>query len=178
MDSLRGQLVVATPMLGDPNFAHSVVFLLDHNDEGALGIVLNRPSGADVASTLPHWDTLALAPEVMFVGGPVQPEAVVALGLADAATEAVQPVVPGIAIVDLRADPLALTDEVQGLRLFAGYAGWGGGQLEAEIDEGGWFVVDAVPDDVFGDDPEHLWVRVLSRQGGVFSTITQDPSLN
>lgn len=136
MESLRGQLVVATPMLGDPNFAHSVVFLLDHNDEGALGIVLNRPSGADVASTLPRWDTLALAPEVMFVGGPVQPEAVVALGLADNETEAVQPVVPGVAIVDLRADPLALTDEVQGLRLFAGYAGWGGGQLEVEIDEG------------------------------------------
>ena len=178
MESLRGQLVVATPMLGDPNFAHSVVFLLDHNDEGALGIVLNRPSDADVASTLPRWDTLALAPEVMFVGGPVQPEAVVALALADAETEAVQPVVPGVAIVDLRADPLALTGDVRGLRLFAGYAGWGGGQLEAEIDEGGWFVVDAVPHDVFAVDPDQLWVRVLSRQGGLFSTITEDPSLN
>ena len=176
--SLRGQLVVATPALGDPNFEHSVVFLLDHTDEGALGIVLNRPSNADVADALPRWDTLATAPEVMFVGGPVQPEAVVALGLADGETEAVQTVVPGVAIVDLRSDPTTLVGDVEGLRLFAGYAGWGGGQLEAEISEGGWFVVDVVPDDVFGDDPDHLWVRVLARQGGLFSTITEDPTLN
>lgn len=176
--SLRGQLVVATPVLGDPNFAHTVVFLLDHTEEGALGIVLNRPSESDVADTLPRWDTLAMEPGVMFVGGPVQPEAVVALGLADSETASVQPVVPGVGIVDLRSDPLALVGEVRGLRLFAGYAGWGGGQLEAEIDDGGWFVVDAVPDDVFGDDPDQLWVRVLARQGGLFSTITEDPSLN
>ena len=176
--SLRGQLVVATPVLGDPNFAHTVVFLLDHNEEGALGIVLNRPSESEVAEILPRWDTLATAPEVMFVGGPVQPEAVVALGLADQETSAVQPVVPGVGIVDLRSDPLALAGDVRALRLFAGYAGWGEGQLEAEIDEGGWFVVDAIPDDVFGDDPDDLWVRVLARQGGVFSTITEDPSLN
>ncbi len=177
-ESLRGRLVVATPALGDPNFARTVIFLLDHTPEGALGIVLNRPSGADVADALPRWDTLATAPEVMFVGGPVQPEAVVALGLAESETEAVQPVVPGVAIVDLRSDPLALGRDVRGLRLFAGYAGWGGGQLEAEIDDGGWFVVDALPDDVFGDAPDQLWVRVLARQGGLFTTITEDPSMN
>ena len=178
MENMRGQLVVATPALGDPNFAHTVVFLLDHNEDGALGIVLNRPSEADVVEALPRWHSLATAPEVMFIGGPVQPEAVVALALADTETEAVQPVARGVAIVDLRSDPLSLVGEVQGLRLFAGYAGWGGGQLEAEIDEGGWFVIDAVPDDVFGDDPDRMWVRVLSRKGGLFSTITEDPSLN
>lgn len=177
-NSLRGRLVVATPALGDSNFAHTVVFLLDHSDQGALGIVLNRPSDVGVADTMPRWGDLALAPEVMFVGGPVQPEAVVGLGLADEAMEAVEPVAAGVGIVDLRTDPLALIGGVRGMRLFVGYAGWGGGQLEAEIDQGGWFVIDAVPDDVFGDDPDQLWVRVLSRQGGLFTTISEDPSLN
>jgi putative transcriptional regulator len=181
MDSdeyLRGRLAVATPALGDPNFAHTVVFLLDHSNEGALGIVLNRPSAVEVADTLPKWEALAVEPEVMFVGGPVQPEAVVGLVGAHEDSEAVQSVVPGVGIVDLRADPLSLIGEVSGLRLFAGYAGWGGGQLEAEVEEGGWFIVDAQPDDVFGHDPDELWVRVLTRQGGLFKTITEDPSLN
>ena len=181
MDSgsgLRGRLVVATPGLVDPNFAHTVVFLLDHSDEGALGVVLNRPSDMEVADTLPHWETLAVQPEVMFVGGPVQPEAVVGLVGASEDSEAIQSVVRGIGIVDLRADPLTLIGEINGLRLFAGYAGWGEGQLEAEIDEGGWFVIEARPEDVFAEDPDALWLRVLERQGGVFRTVTQDPSLN
>ena len=177
-DFLRGRLVVATPALGDPNFSHTVVFLLDHGAEGALGIVLNRPSAVPVADTLPRWESLAAEPEVMFVGGPVQPEAVVALGSPRGEVEAVQPVVPGVGVVDLRADPLSLIGDVARLRLFAGYAGWGEGQLEAEIEEGGWFVVDATPDDVLGDDPDQLWVRVLERQGGVFRTVSEDPSLN
>ena len=175
---LRGRLVVATPALGDPNFAHTVVFLLDAGETGALGVVLNRPSDVEVADTLPAWESLAAHPRVMFVGGPVQPEAVVALCPAEEETEAIQPVGGGIGIVDLRADPLALIGAAKGLRLFAGYAGWGGGQLEDEIDSGGWFVVSPSPEDVFATDPEQLWVRVLERQGGVFRTVSQDPSLN
>jgi len=177
-DSLRGRLAVATPGLGDPNFSHTVVFVLDHSDEGALGIVLNRPSDVEVADTLPQWQALAAPPEAMFVGGPVQPEAVVGLVRAEDESEAVQSVVPGVGIVDLRADPLTLIGQVAGLRLFAGYAGWSGGQLEAEIDEGGWFVIDAEPEDVLGTSPDDLWLRVLTRQGGVFRTVTEDPSLN
>ncbi len=169
---------MATPALADPNFSHTVVFLLDHSEEGSLGIVLNRPSEVEIADALPRWETLTVAPEVMFVGGPVQPEAVVGLVGADDSSEAVQPVVPGVGIVDLRADPLSLIGEVRGLRLFAGYAGWGGGQLEAEIAEGGWFVVDARPEDVFGADPQELWVTVLQRQGGVYRTISENPSQN
>lgn len=176
--SLRGRLVVATPALADGNFAHTVVFLLDHSDEGALGIVLNRPSDVEVAETLPRWASLAGQPPVMFVGGPVQPEAVVGLCQPKEESPAVQPVVPGVGIVDLRADPLALIGDVRGVRLFAGYAGWSGGQLEDEIDEGGWFVIDATATDVFSEDPADLWVRVLARQGGLFTTISEDPSLN
>ena len=177
-DSLRGRLVVATPALGDPNFSHTVVFLLDASEQGALGVVLNRPSSVDIAETLPTWEALAAHPRVMFAGGPVQPEAVVGLCRADAETAAIQPVAPGIGIVDLRADPLSLIGEAKGLRLFAGYAGWGDGQLESEIEQGGWFVLAPTPDDVFAEDPEQLWVRVLERQGGVFTTVSEDPSLN
>lgn len=177
-DSLRGRLVAATPSLLDPNFSHTVIFVLDHGEEGALGIVLNRPSTVDVATALPGWETLAAPPRMMFVGGPVQPEAVVALGAADTETEALQRVIDGVAIVDLRSDPALLTGDVDELRLFAGYAGWGAGQLEGEIAQGGWFVVDTQPADVFSPDPDELWVRVLSRQGGVFTTVSENPSLN
>jgi putative transcriptional regulator len=176
--SLRGRLVVATPALGDSNFAHTVVYLIEHGAEGAMGVVLNRPSEVEVADALPQWDVLAARPGVVFLGGPVQPEAVVALGRGDAASEQVQPVEGTVGIVDLRADPLTLIGEVSGLRLFAGYAGWGEGQLEAEIAEGGWFVVDAEPTDIFGDRPDDLWVEVLTRQGGLFTTISRDPTLN
>lgn len=177
-ESLRGRMVVATPALVDPNFAHTVVLLLDHNDQGALGVVLNRPSSVEVAETIPRWEALAANPKVMFVGGPVQPEAVVALCPAEHDREEVSLVAPGIGIVDLRADPLSLVGEVRRLRLFAGYAGWGDGQLEDEISDGGWFLVDPAPDDISRSDPEGLWVEVLARQGGVFKTITEDPSLN
>jgi putative transcriptional regulator len=177
-ESMRGRLVVATPALLDPNFAHTVVLLLDHGEQGALGIVLNRPSVVEVADTVPRWDSLVAEPKVMFVGGPVQPEVVVALCPAQEETEEVSVVAEGIGIVDLRSDPLSLVGRLRGLRLFAGYSGWGDGQLEDEIEEGGWFVVDADPRDVFRPDPEGLWVEVLARQGGVFKTVTEDPSLN
>ena len=176
--SLRGHLVVATPGLVDPNFAHTVVFMLDHSDVGGLGIVINRPSATPVGVALPPWEPLATHPAMVFVGGPVQPEAVVALDRSAASSSTLQPVIPGVGIVDLRAEPDTVGGEVDGVRLFAGYAGWGGGQLEDEIESGGWFVVTPEPDDVFADDPEALWVRVLSRQGGWFSTISADPTLN
>ena len=177
-DTLRGRLVVATPALGDSNFSHTVVFMLDHGDDGALGVVLNRPSDIEVSSALPQWEVLTASPRLLFVGGPVQPEAVVALGKVGDEIADVQPVGGGVGLVDLRTDPLALIGQVGGLRLFAGYAGWGPGQLEDEIAEGGWFVVDAHAEDVFGDHPDDLWLEVLARQGGMFHTISHDPSQN
>lgn len=176
--SLRGRLVVATPALGDANFAHTVVYILEHGAEGAMGVVLNRPSDVEVADALPQWDMLAASPGVLFLGGPVQPEAVVALGHERSPSEQLQRVQDSVGIVDLRADPLTLIGDVSGLRLFAGYAGWGEGQLEEEIADGGWFVFDAEPGDVFGDRPGDLWVDVLTRQGGLFATISHDPTLN
>ena len=175
---MRGRLVVAAPSLLDPNFEHTVVYLLDHSDDGALGIVLNRPSDVEVADALPRWEPLTTRPRLMYIGGPVQPEAVVGLGRSRTQLETIQPVSEGVAVVDLRADPLALLGDLDDFRLFVGYAGWGKGQLEAEIAEGGWFLVDARPDDVFAGKTDELWVTVLARQGGLFRTISENPSLN
>ena len=178
-ESMRGRLVVAAPSLLDPNFDHTVVYLLDHSDDGALGIVLNRPSDVEVADALPRWEPLTTRPRLMYIGGPVQPEAVVGLGRSRGAQlETIQPVSEGVGVVDLRADPLALLGDLDDFRLFVGYAGWGKGQLEAEIAEGGWFLVDARPDDVFATKTDELWVTVLARQGGLFRTISENPSLN
>jgi putative transcriptional regulator len=173
-----GQLVVATPDLADPNFAHTVVLLLEHNDEGAFGVVLNRPSDIEVAAALPGWEQLAAPPGVVFVGGPVQQDGVVALGAAGRDGSLPKPVLPTVGVVDLEQDPVLATVELERIRLFAGYAGWSAGQLEGEIAEGGWFVVDADPADVFSDDPDELWLGVLRRQGGIFTTVPEDPSLN
>lgn len=177
-DELRGRLLVATPSLADPNFDHTVIFILDHGSEGAVGVVLNRPSTVTVEEALPRWQPMAAEPAVVFLGGPVQPEAIVGLGAAPGESSTVQPVVPGVGIVDLRAEPVLLTGEVGAMRLFAGYAGWGAGQLESELEGGGWFVVDAEPWDAFGDDPAALWVAVLVRQGGLFVAACEDPSSN
>ncbi len=152
--SLRSRLLVASPSLTDPNFYRSVVFLIDHDDDGALGVVLNRPTEVSVGDPLPGWDLLAAEPAVVFSGGPVQPVAAVAIGRT----------AEGVGTLDLNQDPLEAAREVEAVRVFSGYAGWSPGQLEGEIDEGAWIVVDAEPDDVMSEDPEGLWERVLERQ--------------
>jgi putative transcriptional regulator len=177
-ESLAGRLLVATPALADDNFAHAVVLLLDHTDEGALGVVLNKPSEVPVSQALPEWEVLAAPPDLVFVGGPVQQEALVALAPVAGELPGTEPVVPGIAIVDLEGDPVVLAADIDHVRVFVGYAGWSGGQLEAEIEAGGWFVVDSAPADPFTDAPEALWQTVLRRQGGVFRTVPENPNLN
>lgn len=176
--SLRGRLVVATPALADGNFAHAVVLMLEHNAEGAVGVILNRPSDTALSDTLPDWAALAADPPVVFVGGPVQPEAIIAVARTFGPTEDVQAVLPGVGVVDLSGDPTLIGAAIAGVRVFAGYAGWGSGQLEGEIAAGGWFTVDARPEDVFADEPGGVWRRVLRRQGGVFTTIPADPTEN
>lgn len=162
----RGRLLVAGPPLEDPNFRRTVVFMIEHNDDGALGVVLNRPSPIDIADALPQWVGLAAAPPAVFIGGPVEQGAVLGLGrlVDDAAPEGLTPVHAGIGVLDLEADPARLLGDVGGVRLFTGYAGWGPGQLEAELAMGGWFVVDAEPSDVTTTAPDDLWRAVLRRQ--------------
>lgn len=166
-----GALVVATPQLADPNFARTVVLLLQADaEDGALGVVLNRPSGTALGEVLPDWVPLAAEPDVVFVGGPVSPQAAICLGrarLGGALVAAFAPVegLPVLGTVDLDAEPEAVLPAVEQVRLFAGYAGWSPGQLEAEVQEGAWFVLAGLPDDAVAGQPERLWADVLRRQG-------------
>jgi putative transcriptional regulator len=181
-ESLRGRLLVATPPLVDSNFDRSVVLLLEHGEEGALGIILNRPTDAALSSVLPEWHPHASAPGVVFSGGPVATEAVIALarGGHDNATGWVS-VLGEIGTVDVGGDPVDLEFPLQALRIFVGYAGWSPGQLEAEIDQDAWFVVTTRPTDPFATDPEHLWRDVLRRQRGqvaMFANHPEDPTVN
>src|SRR5207249_2897244 len=154
--SLRGRLLVATPALGDPNFERTVVLMLEHTEEGAVGLVLNRPSGTDLdeaGADWEGWDLLAAGPPVVFVGGPVSRTAVICVArLGEGGAEGFQPLLGDVGLASMADPPRG----IEAVRLFAGYAGWGGGQLEAEIAEGTWFVVDARPDDALTDDPDHL----------------------
>ena len=170
-----GGLLVATPQLDDPNFRRSVVLVLEHDlDGGTLGVVLNRPSDISVTQVLPTWDTMVTGPSVLFEGGPVQTDSALALAAVPSGQEplgwrrlhAGTPAVSRLGTVDLDAPPEIFAGEIAQMRIFAGYAGWSAGQLESEIGEGAWYVVDSEPGDTFHHDPESLWRAVLRRQRG------------
>ncbi|MDQ4134360.1 MAG: YqgE/AlgH family protein [Actinomycetota bacterium] len=179
-----GRLLVASPTMRDPNFERSVVLLLEYGDDGALGIVLNRPTDTDLYAAVPGgWERLAAEPPVIFVGGPVAPAAAICLARspADYETEGWTPLFGGLGTVDLNLDPDLLETPLQAVRVFAGYAGWAPGQAEAEVDEGAWFVLDALPGDALSTDPDDLWRSVLLRQGGdlaLLANFPDDPALN
>jgi putative transcriptional regulator len=178
-ESARGRLLVATPDLKDPNFSRTVVLMLEHNEEGALGVVLNRPLDLPVSEVLPDWAESVTAPACLFVGGPVSPTAVIGLGRGDG--EGFQPLFDGLATLDLEADPRLTGADLDGLRVFVGYAGWAPEQLDDELTAGGWLVVDRLPEDPFSSDPSNLWRAVLRRQGGrmaMFAAAPEDPSTN
>jgi putative transcriptional regulator len=187
MGDWTGRLAVATPLLTDPNFARTVVLLLQSDDEdGALGLVLNRPTGTEVGEVLEAWGPLAGSLPVVFTGGPVQPNAAICLGRARVGAPAVASYsnlenVPALGTVDLDAEPDEVAGTVTEVRVFAGYAGWSVGQLEAEVDEGAWWILDALPSDAFTEAPDRLWQQVLRRQGPplAFAAIyPEDPSQN
>ncbi|MGZ4436576.1 MAG: YqgE/AlgH family protein [Nocardioides sp.] len=179
-----GQLLVATPALVDPHFDHTVVLLLDLDGDGALGVILNRPSGVPVAEILPEWSEATAFPGVLFAGGPVSTDSALAVGSLPAGAE--EPVgfrrlYGDVGIIDLDTPAELLVPALTGLRVFAGYAGWAGDQLEAELDAESWYVVPSAPGDVLGASPEGLWSRVLRRQPGELawvSTRPTDPTLN
>jgi putative transcriptional regulator len=181
-ETLRGRLLVATPPLVDPNFDRSVVLVLEHGEEGALGIILNRPTDATLTAVLPEWHAHASAPDVVFSGGPVAPEAVIALARGGAGSDAGWvPVLDDVGSVDVGRQPDELGFRIDALRVFAGYAGWGPGQLEGELSEQAWFVVSTQPSDPFSDRPEDLWRDVLRRQRGrvaMFAHFPADPMSN
>jgi putative transcriptional regulator len=181
MSSLRGQLLVAAPTLLDPNFLRTVVLIAEHGDEGAMGVVLNRPGELEVAEAASVLADIVEPGAVVHVGGPVQPTGVVIVGqFLDPERAAVQ-VFDDIGFVAGDPDFDELGAELRRARVFAGLAGWGPGQLEAELEREDWILEPATGDDVFADDPRGLWSAVLERKGGSFTLLARmplDPSLN
>jgi putative transcriptional regulator len=165
MDTLRGRLLVATPAIEAGPFFRSVVFILDHDADGALGVIVNRPLDSDVDDVLPSWGAHVNAPVCLFDGGPVAMDSALAVGVLGDGLPPIgwRQMAGRVGLVDLEG-PLPDDGQFAGLRVFAGYAGWGAGQLEDELTEGSWVVVDAQDSDLSSPLPETLWRTVLRRQ--------------
>ena len=174
----KGRLLVATPPLDDPNFDRVVIYVIEHHHDGALGVVLNRPTDEPLDEPLDRWADLQATPQTVFEE-PVEPDALIALALAHQPlaepTEELSPVSGRVVSADLTLDPAFVAGAVSAVRVFRGYAGWGPGQLDGEIELGAWLVLDAEPDDVFADSPGDLWRRVLRRQGGRLAWLATAP---
>ncbi|MEU6073264.1 YqgE/AlgH family protein [Micromonospora sp. NPDC047074] len=176
--SMTGQLLVATPALKDPNFDRTVVLLVAHEPGGALGVVLNRATEVPVADVLGDWSDLARDPAVLFEGGPVQPDSAICLARMRHPVRRLKgfhQVSGAVGTLDLSVEPGEMREGITGIRVFAGYSGWGSGQLEQEIEDGSWFVLDALPGDAFVDRPDDLWPMVLRRQGGMMAAVAHFP---
>jgi putative transcriptional regulator len=180
-ESLAGQLLLASPTLQDPNFARTVVLIGMHSDEGAMGVVLNRPSPVTVGEAVPQLGDVVGALDRVYVGGPVQPSSVLFLA------EFVEPALAGVLVLGRIGFPAPdvgieqLAESTERRRVFAGHAGWGPGQLDAEMAEEDWIAHPAEPRDIFSELPEELWSAVLTRMGGSFALIARmpvDPNVN
>ena len=180
VDSLQGNLLIAGPDLWDPNFRRTVVLVGHHDEEGAVGVVLNRAADVQVDEAVPPLADLVRPGDALFIGGPVRPEAAVVLAEFDEPDRAE---ILALGSIGFLPEEVGV-DEVGGIRrarVFSGYAGWGAGQLEAELEQGSWIVEPAIPEDVFTSEPEHLWDAVLRRKGSEYDLLRfmpVDPSLN
>jgi putative transcriptional regulator len=179
--SLAGRLLLASTTLQDPNFLRTVVLIGMHSEQGALGLVLNRPSTITVGEAVPALEEMMGEDEPVYVGGPVQPGAIVMLA------EFLDPAAAGILVLGRIGLPApdaplqTLGDATERRRVFAGYAGWGEGQLDAEFEQGDWITMDPRPEDIFSEAPGELWREVLTRKGGKYALIARmplDPSVN
>ena len=175
--STRGRHLVASPAMNDPNFDFTVVYMLEHGEEGALGVVLSRPSELPAREMFEDWSAHAAEPANVFRGGPVSLSSVIALGVAASASPdgAFNPISAGIGTVDLDHEPGELV-ALQGVRFFAGYSSWAPGQLDAELVDEAWIVVDALETDILTPDPADLWWTVLGRQRGELRLLANYPA--
>lgn len=180
-ESLSGQLLVASPALHDPNFQRTVILIGAHSKEGAMGIVLNRPSQVTVGEAVPQLEPAVDEQDPIYLGGPVQPDSIVMLG------EFLDPSPAGLLVLGRIGFPAPeagieeLAEATARRRVYAGYAGWSEGQLDAELEQGDWIAHPARPEDVFTESPEELWSEVLERKGGSFALLARmpmDPSVN
>ena len=180
MESLRGQLLISSGGLYDPNFRHTVTLVGEHNADGALGVVLNRPLEVTVEQVFPPLSTLVSSGESLFQGGPVQTRSAVLLAEVSDPSLLDLPVLEsvGFLVGEVSED---VQPSILRARVFAGYAGWGPGQLEAEMAADSWILEPARVEDVFTDAPELLWSRVLQRKGPEYRQLSRmpyDPSMN
>lgn len=180
VERLGGKLLISNATLFDPHFRRTVVLIGHHDDEGAVGVILNRPLEVSVDEAVPALADLVPPGDLLFEGGPVQPDAAVVVAEFDDPSEAGLVALGSIGFLPAEADP----DDLGGIRrarVFAGYAGWSAGQLEDELHEDAWLVIDAVAEDVFHDEPERLWGDVVTRMGpdyALLRTMPADPSVN
>ena len=180
-ESHAGQLLLASPSLRDPNFARTVVLIGVHNDDGAMGVILNRRSAVTISEAVPQLEEAVDGSDAVYVGGPVQPSSVVCLAEFTEPSLAELLVFGRIGFPAPAAALSSLADATARRRVFAGYAGWGEGQLDAEIEQGDWIADAPQPEDVFTEEPDQLWSEVLTRKGGSYALIARmpaDPSLN
>jgi putative transcriptional regulator len=181
VDSLTGHFLIASPAIHDPNFRRTVVFVTAHNEEGAVGVILNRRSEATVGEAVPQLVPVTSGEEPIFVGGPVNPEGVAVLAEFDDPEEAGIVVLEDVGFVALDDALDEGPPHVHRARVFAGVAGWGPEQLEDELERDDWIIEPADADDIFTEDPESLWSDVLRRKGGQYELVARmpfDPSLN
>ncbi|MHB8437681.1 MAG: YqgE/AlgH family protein [Acidimicrobiales bacterium] len=175
---LGGRLLVATPQLDDPNFVRTVVLVLEHGEPGAIGVVLNRPMHVEVGEILGPWAALsgAAPPGVVFRGGPVAPDAVIGLARPQRSDADWRAVAGDGGVVDLAVAPDDQPVPLSMARLFSGYAGWGAEQIEGEIEDGSWWVLEALVTDLFCEEPAELWHDVLRRQSATLAMFAAYPA--
>ena len=181
MESIRGQLLIAGPGLGDPNFWRTVVLVVEHNEDGAMGLVLNRPSETTVGEAVPQLAELVDPAEDVLVGGPVQQSGVIVLAEFEDPKDAALIAFEDVGIVGTSSEVIENPTGVRTARAFAGHAGWGPGQLDDEVERGDWILEPALHVDAFAAEPTELWPSVLTRKGGSYALIARmptDPSLN
>jgi putative transcriptional regulator len=180
VDSTRGQLLIAGPGLSDPNFWRTVVLIVEHSDDGALGLVLNRPSETTVGDAVSELEPLLDVDDPLYIGGPVQPSALIVLAEFDDTEAAALIAFEDIGVLGGGIDE-GTPPGVRRGRAFVGHAGWGPGQLDAELERGDWILEPAQREDAFTEMPVELWPSVLTRKGGSFALVARmppDPSVN
>jgi putative transcriptional regulator len=180
-ESVRGRLLIAAPTLPDGNFSRTVVLMAEHSDDGAMGVILNRPATVTVGEAVEDLSGVVDPDEPVYVGGPVQQQSVIVLAEFDDESLAGELILPGIGFAGAGSDFDELASSVLRARVFAGCAGWAPGQLEAELEREDWIVADPDPEDLFADEADELWAAVLRRMGGNYALIARmpvDPSVN
>jgi putative transcriptional regulator len=181
MDSVRGQLLIAGPPLIDPNFWRTVVLVVEHSEDGALGLVLNRPSETTVGEAVEELGELVAEDERLFIGGPVQPSAVIVLAQFEDPNDAALTAFDDVGVLGTASGSEQLSVGILQARAFVGHAGWGPGQLDSELERDDWILETAGLEDAFSNEPLELWSTVLTRKGGSYALVARmpaDPSAN